>query len=30
MKERAEIIGAKIDIESDIGEGTRVIVTFKE
>jgi two-component system nitrate/nitrite sensor histidine kinase NarX len=30
MKERAEIIGATIDIESEVGEGTRVTVTFKE
>jgi two-component system nitrate/nitrite sensor histidine kinase NarX len=30
MKERAEIIGAKIDIESEVGEGTRISVTFKD
>lgn len=30
MQERADSIGAQIDIESDSGEGTRVMVTFKE
>ncbi len=29
MKERASRIGAKIDIESEVDEGTRVIVTFR-
>ncbi len=29
MQERAERMGAKIEIESEINEGTRVIVTFK-
>jgi len=28
MKERAERIGARIEIESEVDEGTRVIVSF--
>ena len=30
MKERAEAIGAKIDVESELDEGTRITVTFKD
>lgn len=30
MKERADRIGARIDIEAEVGEGTRLIVTFKD
>lgn len=30
MKERSERIGARLDIESEPGEGTRVMVTFKD
>jgi two-component system nitrate/nitrite sensor histidine kinase NarX len=30
MKERADRIGASIEIESEIDEGTRVIISFKD
>jgi two-component system nitrate/nitrite sensor histidine kinase NarX len=30
MKERASQMGASIEIESEVDEGTRVIVSFKE
>ena len=30
MKERADRIGASIEIESEVGEGTRIIVSFKD
>jgi len=30
MKERADQMGASIEIESEVDEGTRVIVSFKE
>jgi two-component system nitrate/nitrite sensor histidine kinase NarX len=30
MKERADRIGASIEIESEADEGTRIIVSFKE
>ena len=30
MQERASRIGAEIDIESEVDEGTRVIITFRE
>jgi len=28
MKERAERIGAEIEIESEVDEGTRIIINF--
>ena len=30
MKERAHRVGAEIEVESEVDEGTRIIVKFKE